>query len=195
MSGQPQTKLTDEEYLAIEETAEFKSEFYKGEMFAMAGGSDLHALLGNAIGSELRVALRGKDLRAYNSELKIRVARGGLYAYPDVSVVCGQVQYAEGTNKVITNPTVVVEVLSPSTEAYDRGAKSSEYRKIPSLKEYAFISQTEPRVEIYGRKSSGEWGEFSEYVGLDATCRFHSLDCSVSLADLYADVDFTSATQ
>jgi Uma2 family endonuclease len=191
MSAQPQTKLTDEEYLAIEEKAEFKSEFYRGEMFAMAGGSDLHALLGNAIGGELRSALKGRTCRAYNSELKVRVAHGGLYAYPDVSVVCGEVQFAEGTNKVITNPSVVVEVLSPSTEAYDRGSKSSEYRKIPSLREYAFISQVEPRVEIYGRKANGEWGEFSEYVGLGATCRFHSLDCAISLADLYDGVSFS----
>jgi Uma2 family endonuclease len=192
MSAQPQTKLTDEEYLAIEEKAEFKSEFYRGEMFAMSGGSPLHALLGNAIGAELRTALKGQNCRAYNSELKIRVAKGGLYAYPDASVVCGAIQYAEGTSDVITNPTVVIEVLSPSTEAYDRGFKSSEYRKIASLREYAFISQTEPRVEIYGRKSNGEWGEFSEYVGLDAVCLFHSIDCTVALSDLFDGITFPS---
>lgn len=192
MSAQAQTKLTDEEYLAIDRAAEFKSEFYGGEMFAMAGGSAVHSLLGIAIGAELRAVLKGSGCRTYNSELRVRVARGGLYAYPDTTVVCGELQYAEGTTDVITNPTVVIEVLSKSTEAYDRGFKSSEYRRIPSLKEYAFLSQTEPRVEIYGRNVDGEWGVFSEYVGLDATCRFASLDCRIRLADIYADVVFPS---
>ena len=160
-------------------------------MFAMSGGSPTHALLANAIGSELRIGLKGKSCGVYGSDLKIRVSRGGLYAYPDVTLVCGELQFAEGTTHVITNPAIVVEVLSPSTEAYDRGFKSAEYRKIASLREYAFISPTEPRVEIYGRKPSGELGEFSEYVGLDAVCRFHSLDCTVSLADLYTGVTFS----
>ncbi len=192
MSAQPQTKLTDEEYLAIEEKAEFKSEFYRGEMFAMSGGSPPHALIGGSIIALLWLAARAKGCKVYNSELKVRVARNGLYAYPDASVVCGEPQYAEGTTQVITNPAAVIEVLLPSTEAYDRGFKSAEYRKIPSLREYAFISQTEPRVEIYGRKANGEWGEFSEYVGLEAACRFHSLECTVQLSDLYSGVTFPS---
>ena len=191
MSAQPQTKLTEEEYLAIEERAEFKSEFYRGEMFALSGGSLPHAEIGGTIIALLWPGVRAKGCKIYNSELKVRTQRGGLYAYPDATVVCGELQYAEGTTHVITNPTVVIEVLSPSTEAYDRGFKSSEYRKISSLKEYAFISQTEPRVEIYGRKSNGEWGEFSEYFGLDAAAKFHSLDCTISLADLYSGVSFT----
>jgi Uma2 family endonuclease len=192
MSAQPQTKLTDEEYLAIEEKAEFKSEFYRGEMFAMSGGSPSHALIGGSIVALLWPGARAKGCRVYNSELKVRVAHGGLYAYPDASIVCGEPQFAEGPPHVITNPMVVIEVLAPSTEAYDRGFKSSEYRKIPSLQEYAFISQTEPRVEIYARKTTGEWGEFSEYVGLEAVSTFHSLECAVQLSDLYSGITFPS---
>ena len=190
MSAQPQTKLSDEEYLVIERAADFKSEFYNGEMFAMSGGSPGHALLGGAICAEFRTALKGSGCRSYNSDLRVRVARGGLYAYPDATVICGDLEYADGTTDVVTNPTVVVEVLSPSTEAYDRGFKSSEYRKIASLKEYAFLSQSEPRVEVYSRNDNGEWGVFSESVGLDAVCHFRSLDCAIRLADIYADFSF-----
>jgi Uma2 family endonuclease len=192
MSARPQTKLTDEEYLAIEEKSEFKSEFYRGEMFAMPGGSPLHSRLSSTIGSEIYATLKGGPCGIYDSNLKVRVERGDLSAYPDLTVVCGEPKYVEGTTQVITNPSVVIEVLSPSTETYDRGSKSSEYRKIASLHEYAFISQTELRVEIYGRKENGEWGEFSVYEGTQAVCKFHSLNCSVRLSDPYAGIVFPS---
>jgi Uma2 family endonuclease len=192
MPVQPQTRLTDEEYLAIERAAEYKSEFYQGEMFAMAGGSSNHSELSGSIIATLWPAARAKRCHIYTSDLRVRVARGGLYAYPDATVVCGEPQYAEGTTDVVTNPTILIEVLSPSTEAYDRGFKSSEYRKLPSLKEYAFVSQAKPSVEIYGRNAQGDWGVFAEYVGLDASCRFFSLDCTIRLSDLYADFVFPS---
>jgi Uma2 family endonuclease len=190
MAAQARPQLTEEEYLAIELAAEYKSEFYRGEMFAMAGGSPRHALLGLAMGSELRARLKGSNCRVYSSDLRVRLAPSGFYAYPDVVVVCGALQFVPGTQDTITNPSVLIEVLSPSTEAHDRGFKSAQYRAVPSIKEYAFVWQGEARVEVYSRNADGEWGVFREFQGLNAVCRFPALGCEVPLADLYADVEF-----
>src|SRR5262249_9165559 len=146
MSAHPQW-LTPEQYLEIERAAEFRSEYYNGRMYAMSGGSLRHARIILNLGGELRAALKGGPCSATVSDLRLRVAPDGLYTYPDIVVCCGEPQLADGYSDMILNPTLIVEVLSPSTEAYDRGFKSAQYREIESLQEYGFVSQSEARVE------------------------------------------------
>jgi Uma2 family endonuclease len=156
-------------------------------MYAMSGGTLPHAVIIGNCHAALHFALRKSDCSVVSSDMRVRVAPEGLYTYPDVVVVCGEAQLADKHRDTLLNPTVLVEVLSKSTEAYDRGFKSAQYRTIESLQEYAFVSQTEPRVEIYRRQPEG-W-LLTESVGLDAVCRFGSLDCEVPLSDIYDKVN------
>ena len=130
--------LSATEYLTIERAAPTKSEFYDGEMFAMAGGTAVHSLIGTNAAIEFGNKLRGKKCVPYNADLRIQVQATGLFTYPDLSVICGPLQFADGDDTV-TNPSLIVEVLSPSTEAYDRGQKFLQYRQIPTLREYLLV--------------------------------------------------------
>ena len=189
MSANAQPRLTPEQYLEIERAAEFKSEYYNGHMYAMAGGSPKHAwIIGNLTGL-LHSALRKRPCRVSPSELRLQALPGGLLTYPDVIVTCGDPQYSDDRQDTLVNPTFLAEVLSPSTESYDRGFKASQYRLIESLEEHALISQAEPRVQIFRRQPEGGW-LLSEFAGLDAVCRFHSLNCEIALADLYEKIEF-----
>jgi Uma2 family endonuclease len=175
----------------LERAAEFKSEYYNGHMFMMAGGSDRHLIIIGNMQVALAVALEERQCVVTSSDGWLRVSPSGLYTYPDVMVSCGERKFADDQKDTLLNPVVVVEVLSPSTEAYDRGFKAGEYRALESLKEYALVSQNRARVEIFRRHSDGEW-RFAESVGLDATCRFDSLDCHIALARIYRNVTFDS---
>jgi len=126
------------------------------------------------------------------SDLRVRVSPGGLYTYPDVTVVCGDPKFADDQKDTLLNPVFIAEVLSPSTEAYDRGFKSAQYRKLESLQEYALISQAEPRVEVFRRQPGGDW-LLSESTGLDAACRIDCLDCRITLAGIYSKVTFEAS--
>lgn len=180
--------LTPLEYLAIERAAPTKSEFYDGEMFAMAGGTALHSLIGTNVAREFGNKLRGKKCVPYNADLRILVEATGLFTYPDLSVICGPLQFADADDTV-TNPSVLVEVLSPSTEAYDRGQKFLLYRQIPSLREYLLVSQHEPLLEMFVRQENNLW-VLREAAGLDARLEIPSLQITVSLAEIYANVAF-----
>jgi Uma2 family endonuclease len=194
MSAHPQPRLlTEEEYLTLDRAAQVRSEFYQGVMYAMSGGSRSHAAIIASLTREFSSALKNRPCLPVTQCLRVRIERGGLYAYPDIAVVCGEEQYADDQKDVLLNPTVIAEVLSPSTEAYDRGLKSEQYRKIASLKEYALVSQDKPHVEVYRRQPGDQW-LLTEYSGLDAACRFESVDCTVSLAELYDKVTFGSAS-
>jgi Uma2 family endonuclease len=149
--------MTYAEYLAAEAVSEIRHEFLNGEVWEMAGGTPDHAALAAAVSGELRSALQGKRCRVFSSDLRIRVLATGLSTYPDVSVVCGTFERAPEDKDASTNPVVLVEVLSDSTEAYDPGAKAAHYRQIPSLKEYVFVSQSEPLIEVYRRGEGGSW--------------------------------------
>jgi Uma2 family endonuclease len=124
-----------------------------------------------------------------SNDLRLGAGSGRLYTYPDVIVFCGTPKLADQHQDILINPTVIAEVLSPSTERYDRGIKWTQYRTIESLQEYALVSQTEPRIELFSRGSGGKW-LFTDFVGLDAACRFESLDCSIALADIYHNITF-----
>lgn len=189
MSAQPQPRLTPEQYLEIERAAEFKSDYYDGHMYAMSGGSLRHAILIAAVAHELSNSLKGRPCTVVSSDLRLGVGSGRLYTYPDVAVFCGVAKLADQHQDILLNPTVLVEVLSPSTERYDRGIKWTQYRTIESLQEYALVSQTEPRIEIFRRQSGGQW-LFVDFAGLDAACRFESLDCAIALADVYHNISF-----
>jgi Uma2 family endonuclease len=190
MSAQAQPPISPEQYLEIERAAEFRSEYYNGRMYAMSGGTYVHAFVMANLIRELGVALRKGPFSVLTSDLRVRVSPGGLYTYPDVIVICGEPRFADDQKDTLLNPSFVVEILSPSTEAYDRGFKSSQYRTIPSLQEYALVSQVEPRVEVYRRGAPGEW-LLSEFVGLDAVCHLASLGCQVPLTDIYEKVTFS----
>src|SRR5579883_1139367 len=154
--------VTPEEYLEIERKAEFKSEYYRGEVFAMSGASMEHSELAFRLNVLVGAHLRGRQCRGFTSDLRIEVAAG--YLYPDLSVVCGEPKLADDRFDILLNPNLIVEILSPSTERWDRGKKSGLYRAIPSLQEYVLISQDEPHVEVYRR---GEPWTYFEATGTE----------------------------
>lgn len=156
-SAVPRPKMTAEEFLAWERGQADRHEFDEGEVFAMAGGSPRHNALCVAVAGELRVALRGSDCRVLGSDQRISARFQSKYFYPDASVVCGEVDLEEGTRDVMTNPRVVVEVLSASTEAHDRGAKWDGYRRLASLQDYLLVSQREASIAHYQRLEDGAW--------------------------------------
>ena len=193
--GIPKTaqRLTPREYYLLERAAEFKSEYYDGEMFAMAGGTTRHSLaktqLVIALGNALKA--KGGNCRPYDSDQRIKIIATGLRTYPDVSVFCSPLEYDEEDDQkeTATNPTALFEVLSDSTEAYDRGTKAEHYRKIPSLKAYALLSQNAPHIELFERRADGAWA-LIEATGVDGVLHMPSLGIDLSLGEIYEKVEF-----
>lgn len=189
--AKPIRRLTEAEYLEIERAAERKSEFFDGEMFAMAGGSPEHSLIAaNAVG-ELRHQLKGRPCVVFDSNLRVKIEATGLSTYPDATVVCGPRRFARENPEALVNPTVIVEVLSDSTEADDRGKKFEHYRQLPSLREYLLVSQKEPRVEQFVRQENGQW-LFHEAEDLDSTLLLPSLGVTIALSEVFANIDFST---
>ncbi len=189
MSAVPKRKLTAAEYLVIEKQAAFKSEFYNGEMFAMAGASGRHVDVTANLSGELHARLKGKPCRVRGNDQRVLVNRTGLYTYPDLLIVCGRPEYAGDDEQTLTNPRVVVEVLSDSTEQYDRTTKFDHYQQIPSVLEYVLVAQREAVVERFTRQADGSWA-LASFVGLDAVLAFTSVPVQVPLSDIYAGVEF-----
>ena len=188
-------RYTPQEYYALERTAEDRSDFFAGEIFAMAGGSTAHSLIKVNLTGELRSMLKGKRCGVYDSDQRLKVKTNGLRCYPDAAVYCGPLDYDEedANTETATNPTVIFEVLSKSTEAYDRGLKAESYRTIESLKAYVLISQDRPHVELQERLTDGTW-RLSWAAGMDGVIRLPDIDVEFSLGELYDRVDFTGAT-
>ena len=189
MSTVPVRKLTGEQYLEIERKAQFKSEFYRGELFAMSGASREHNLIANNIGGEARSRLRGSPCEVYSSDMRVRVDRTGLYVYPDVVIVCGEPRFVDEHVDTLVNPRLLIEILSDSTEKYDRGTKMSQYMQIDSLQEYVLVSQSQPRVEVYQRRSDGKWN-YSDASGLDASISLESVGITLPMSEIYLRVEF-----
>ena len=189
MSTLPKHKMTAAEYLVIERRAEFKSEFFNGEVFAMAGASREHNRVKENLVGELFARLKGGPCQTYSSDQRVLVEATGLYSYPDVIILCGPGAYDPADRDTLTNPTALIEVLSPSTERYDRGAKFRSYQQVASLIEYVLVAQDEPVCERYVRQADGSWALVS-FVGLTATLAFTSVPARISLADVYAGVAF-----
>jgi Uma2 family endonuclease len=180
--------MSSEQYLEIERKAEHRSEYFRGEMLAMAGPSIEHNLLVANVVRDIGQQLRRRQCEVYPSDMRIAVNATGLYTYPDAVIVCGDPQLADGHRDILLNPTVLVEVLSPSTEAYDRGRKFEHYRSIPSLREYLLISSDRMHVDQYTLQAPGRW-ILASFDKPEAVLELPSVGCTLTLADLYEKVE------
>lgn len=179
---------TPDEYLRRERSADHKSEYVNGRIYAMVGTSRWHNFIAGGVYSELRAQLRGRPCEVYSGEMRVKVSTTGMYTYPDVSALCGEAQIEHRHVDTLLNPSVVVEVLSDSTEKYDRGEKFAHYRRLDSLREYILIPQDLPRIEQFVRHD--ELWTMREVNGLDATLTIETLGCTLRLADIYDRVEF-----
>lgn len=189
MPLQPKPRLTPEDYLALERSADFKSEYFNGEIFAMTGASEPHNLVVINTIRELSTQLKKRPCKVYANDMRVKVDPTGLYTYPDVVVTCGKAQFDDTHLDTLLNPILIVEVLSDSTEAYDRGRKFEHYRKLESLAEYVLIAQNRPHIESYRRQADQQW-LLTECSEPDGTLRLPSIDCALALAEIYDKVEF-----
>jgi Uma2 family endonuclease len=187
MTAQPKRYLSVDEYLAGERSSDVKHEYFAGEVFALAGGSATHNRISGNVYASLHNQLRTRDCSPFTSDMRVLVPTTGLYTYPDVSVVCGSPTFADEHEDILLNPILLVEVLSPSTEHYDRGKKFQNYRTIASFQEYLLISQESYHVEHYIRQDDHQW-LFSETNDRDDKIQLVSIDCYLALADIYNKV-------
>ena len=180
------TNVSAEDYLAFERASEERHEYAGGEVFAMSGGIGEHSLIACNVIGELRAALRGRPCRVYGSDLRIHIPASGRYTYADVVVVCGQPVYVDEARDTLENPVVIVEVLSDSTEQYDRGDKFKHYRSIPSVRDYLLISQKEMLVDHYARRSDGSW--LLRSLGVGERVVLDSIEAQLPVDEAYLDV-------
>jgi len=188
MTAQPKKYLSLEEYFKLEETSEIKSEYYQGVAYAMAGASENHNLIAGEVFLDLGIQLRGKSCRPYPGDFRLKIEAVNVYTYPDLSVICGETQLADGRRDTFVNPTVLIEVLSESTEVYDRLKKFEFYRSISSMQEYLLIAQDRPHIERYCRHGLN-W-LFTEYSSSEDEVTLESIGCTLSLASIYQRVTF-----
>jgi len=176
--------LTPEEYLTIESQADFRSEYFDGEMFAMAGASRRHNRIISNLVIRLGIQLEETPCNIYANDLKVKISKTGLYTYPDIVITCGDEIFDDKEQNVLLNPILIIEVLSDSTEAYDRGEKFLHYQHIESLMEYVLISQNKELVERYLRQNNGNW-LYSRNENNYDTVKFDSVACSLILKKIY----------
>ncbi len=193
MTAMPERKTwTVDEYLAYDEASIEKSEYNAGDVYMMAGASENHNLIaGNTI-TALNIALRERQCRVYPSDMRIKVSEFDSYFYPDLSVACGERQIERKRGESLLNPLVIFEILSPTSEGYDRGRKFHAYRALASVQAYGLIAQDHARIELFVRQPNDQW-LLTDAVGLAASIRLEALDCVLELADVYARVEFTDA--
>ncbi|MDQ3022404.1 MAG: Uma2 family endonuclease [Bacteroidota bacterium] len=189
MSIQKVRKLTEKEYLEIERKAEFKSEYYDGEMFGLAGASLPHNKITSNIHVSLANQLKGKTCQVFQSDLKIREQVSNQFTYPDIVVICGEPEFFDNEKDVIMNPSIIMEILSKSTESYDRGFKFELYRRINSLKDFFLVSQEKISVEYYTRNTDESWN-LKEYNDRSQKIEIKSIDCTLDLNEVYYNVKF-----
>lgn len=189
MPALPKHYISPEEYLAIERKAEHKSEYFNGEMFAMAGASFEHIGIVANLVRRLGNALDGTTCRVLPLDMRVQVRKTGLYAYPDVVVVCGKPEFEDGQFDVLLNPKVLIEVLSPSTENYDKGTKFDHYRGIPSLREYVVVAQDSCHILHHRCRKDGSW-VLRDIREMDGRLKLASVGCELAVADIYQNIDF-----
>lgn len=187
---QPQARLTPEEYLAFERASTLKHEYVNGRVYAMSGASEAHNLIVLSLASALHVQMRGRPCRVYTSDMRVKVSPAGRYTYPDVVALCGERKFEDAHVDTLLNPSVIVEVLSESTERFDRGDKFVHYRRLESLREYVLVSQDRVQVERYVR--DGPFWVLVELSDPDAVLELPSVGCAVPLRDIYERVEFGS---
>ena len=193
MSTVPKPLLSPEQYLAIERSAETRSEYFRGEMFAMSGASRNHNRIAMNSSAEIHRQLKDRLCEVYQTDMRVKVSPTGLYTYPDIIVTCEHPTFEDSSVDTLLNPQVLIEVLSPSTESWDRGKKFGNYRQIASLREFVLISQDRMLVEKFTRLPDGEW-LLSEVSSPDDRLMLASVSCSIKLSDIYARVEFAEPT-
>jgi len=190
MSAQPKPKYTLEEYLELDYKSEARLEYWNGEVFDMSGVSPEHDQIESNLHYHLRVKLQGRNCRTFLANMRIKVPSAPPYRYGDSSALCGEPQYETiGGLKVLTNPALIIEVLSDSTEAYDRGDKFTHYKSIPSFSEYLLVAQHRPHLSHFVGQDDGSWNQ-REYNDLTAAVKLVSLDCELALREVYENVTF-----
>ncbi len=188
MEKRAERLYTPEEYLAMEEAADYKSEYRDGRIVAMSGGSLNHSLIAGNIHNALYQALENKPCQVHGSDLRLHIQRRRLYTYPDLMVICGKPQFVKGRTDTVTNPVLLVEVLSPSTRDYDRVQKFASYKQIDSLQEYLLVDSERVHVTRLAREGS-KW-TIEMFDELDDTVHLQSIDCEIPLRRMYLKVDF-----
>jgi Uma2 family endonuclease len=189
MSAASEPRLSFDDWLAMERAATAqRSEYIAGDVFAMAGGSEAHNLIVTNVVAELRNQLKGQPCRVYPSDMRVRIATEDVGTYPDVMVICGERRFHDDRRDVVTNPTLVVEVLSDSTEAYDRGDKFLHYRSLESLQAYLLLSQHRMHAELFLRQGDGTWS-LSSYLERTDSVPLRVIDAELPLVEVYDKVD------
>lgn len=189
----PHRKLTPQEYLGVERAAEVKSEYLNGEMFAMSGANEWHELIKSNVSATVHGQFKGRPCKVYSSDMRVSVSATGLYTYPDVVALCGEARFEDDKRDTLLNPAVVFEVLSRTTEAYDRGAKFAHYRRVESIVEYVLIAQDRVSVEHFTRQPDGSW-TFVERNGLDDVLDLPAVGARITLSDIYDRVDLSAVS-
>ena len=184
MSTLPKSFVTPAEYLELERKAEYKSEYYNGEIFPMPGVSRKHDRINICLIVLLQLHLKGTHCELFTGGMRVLVTPSGLYTYPDLSVVCGEPQFLDSEVDTLINPTLLIEVLSPTTEDYDRGRKAKMYRAMASVQELLLVAQDSPGVELHRRQADGSW-VLTEVNGLDASIQLGSIGLTLRLSDIY----------
>ncbi|HEX8219133.1 MAG TPA: Uma2 family endonuclease [Chloroflexia bacterium] len=186
MSSLPQAAYSPDEYLALERKSEYRSEYVDGRVFAMSGASREHNLIAGNMFAEIRSQFRGRECEAYVGDMRVKVASTGMYTHPDVVAVCGEPRFEDPEVDTLVNPTAIIEVQSPSTEAYDRGQKFAHYRRLDSLQDYVLVAQDRVLIEHFSRQDAkGDVWVFSAISDLEGTLNLDSLGCVLAVRDVY----------
>ncbi len=191
MTAQPEHYVTSAEYLAFERTSDQKHEYLAGTIYAMAGGSARHNRIAGSTYAILYMQLRQRHCTVYQSDMRVKVMQTGLYTYPDITIICGNEQYEDEKEDTLLNPMIIIEVLSPSTEKYDRGKKFQQYRTILSLREYILIAQDSYHIERFARQSDNTW-VLSEANNREDSIEITTIQCTLRLEEVYEKVTFPS---
>jgi Uma2 family endonuclease len=181
------TRFTEAEYLEYENQSLEKHEFFQGEIFAMAGGSNRHGIIFSHLFGELAMRLKGKPCRPYGSDMRIHIPENSLYTYPDIFIRCGDIPHSSKDKNSFINPEVIIEILSPSTRSYDRGDKFKLYRDIPSLKEYILVDSDAIGVEVFRLDQPNYW-HFTELKNLTDSLEVKHVQVSLPLTDIYEGI-------
>ena len=189
MTAQPQKYYSEGEYLELERDASYKSEYYRGEIFAMAGASHNHNRIVENLSITVGSYFKGKSCRTYSSDQRLHIPANGLYTYPDLLIICGKNEYLDEKKDTILNPSVIIEVFSESTEAYDRGEKFHFFRSIPSLQEYVLINSRSFAAEVFRKNEEGLWFLASEAYDLAESITLASVDLTIAMEDIYAETE------
>jgi Uma2 family endonuclease len=190
MAAIPKSKMTPQEYLEFERKSAEKHEYFDGEIFLMVGAKRRHNVIVLNFGSEIRQKLKGRSCEGYANDMRVSIPNTGLYTYPELVVVCGEPNFQDDVFDTLLNPILIIEVLSETTENYDRGKKFQHYRTIETLHEYVLVSTDEARIEKFEKTGNGFWF-LSEAVGIDSEIELTSIEARIQLAEIYDKIDFS----